>query len=80
MEERGTQKRLTADALNRPSLYTGHCPACWFFGMVGMDGNPDIHVVGRTWIPMIPHRISPYQEILNAMRIEQPQELFEVGW
>jgi hypothetical protein len=44
-----------------------------------MDGDPDIQVIRGAWIPMIPHRVPTNEKIFNAMRVEQSQELFEVG-
>jgi len=44
-----------------------------------MDGYPDIHVIRGASIPMTPYRVPTNEKVFNAMRVEQPQELFEVG-
>ena len=47
--------------------------------IVGMDGNPNIHIAGRTRIAVIADRIATDEQIVNLMIVQQLQELFEVG-
>ncbi len=44
-----------------------------------VDGNPDIQIPSSARMTMIPYRVSPNQEVLNAVDIQQSQKLFEVG-
>jgi len=48
-------------------------------GVIRVDGNPNVEVVGGAGITVIADGVAPNQQIPNAMCAKQVQELFEVG-
>ncbi len=49
-----------------------------FLGIGLAHCNPNIHISGRTGIPMVPYRITANEQIFNAVRVQKSQEIFEV--
>jgi len=51
-----------------------------FVGVVGVDRDPQVHVGRGAGITVVAYGVPADEEVLNAVGVEQSQELFEVGW
>ena len=47
--------------------------------VAGADTHPDVDVTGGARIAVVVHGIAANDQVLDFMRVQQPQELFEVG-
>ena len=49
------------------------------FSIGGVERDPDVHVGSRPDVSVMRDGIAAYDEVLNPFRVQQSQELFEVG-
>ena len=70
------KEQTLGDILLRHAKITKHYSCLLRIGFA--HRNPDVHISGRTGITVAPYGIATNKQVLNCVRVQKSQEIFEV--